>query len=98
MLQQLRIYEIFDDTKAAFHDRFRDHAARIMRKYGFRIVSMWEARTDRRTGFVYMLEWSYIASKTRAWEVFMAMRNGRRSSRSPVQATAGSSAKSKTGF
>ena len=72
MIQQLRIYEIFDDTKPAFHDRFRDHAARIMRNYGFRIVSMWEAKTDRRTEFVYLLEWPDVATKTRAWEAFMA--------------------------
>ncbi|HSX63636.1 MAG TPA: NIPSNAP family containing protein, partial [Pseudoxanthomonas sp.] len=37
-IHQLRIYEIFDDTKAAFHDRFRDHAARIMARHDFRIL------------------------------------------------------------
>lgn len=26
MIQQLRIYEIFEDNKAVFHGRFRDHA------------------------------------------------------------------------
>ena len=72
MIQQLRIYEIFDDTKAAFHDRFRDHAARIMGNHGFRIVSMWETKTDRRTEFVYLLEWPDAATKTRAWDAFMA--------------------------
>jgi hypothetical protein len=38
MIQQLRIYEIFENNKAAFHARFRDHAARIMQRYGFRHV------------------------------------------------------------
>ena len=42
MIHQLRIYEIFDANKAAFHARFRDHAGRIMRKYDFRILAMWE--------------------------------------------------------
>ena len=32
MIHQQRIYEIFDATKDAFHTRFRDHAARIMRR------------------------------------------------------------------
>ncbi len=41
MIHQLRIYEIFERNKAAFHDRFRDHAARIMRSYGFDIIAMW---------------------------------------------------------
>ena len=57
MIQQLRIYEIFENNKAAFHARFRDHAARIMRsRYGFRFVAMWEAKFADRTEFVYLLE------------------------------------------
>ena len=42
MIHQLRIYEIFDQNKKAFHDRFRDHAWRIMRSHGFNILGMWE--------------------------------------------------------
>jgi NIPSNAP protein len=73
MIQQLRIYEIFEKNKAAFHARFRDHAARIMRaKYGFSIVAMWETRFGDRTEFVYLLEWPDAAVKTRAWSAFMA--------------------------
>ena len=50
MIQQLRIDEIFERNKAAFHNRFRDHAARITRtKYGFRIVAMWETKFGDRT-------------------------------------------------
>jgi heme-degrading monooxygenase HmoA len=71
MIHQLRIYEIFDDTKNAFHARFHDHAARIMRHYGFRIVAMWEAKTERRTEFVYLLEWPDERTKTNAWAAFM---------------------------
>src|ERR1051325_7043650 len=57
VVHQLRIYEIFDNNKQAFHDRFRDHAMRIMAKYDFHIVSMWEAKNGTRTEFVYLLEW-----------------------------------------
>jgi heme-degrading monooxygenase HmoA len=71
MIHQLRIYEIFDATKDAFHTRFRDHAARIMRRYGFHIVAMWEAKTDKRTEFVYLLEWPDERTKTSAWAAFM---------------------------
>ena len=39
VIHQLRIYEIFDNNKKAFHDRFRDHAMRIMAKYDFKIVA-----------------------------------------------------------
>jgi hypothetical protein len=73
MIQQLRIYEIFENNKAAFHARFRDHAARIMRsRYDFRIVAMWETRFNDRTEFVYVLEWPDEAAKTAAWKAFMA--------------------------
>ena len=44
VIHQLRIYEIFDSNKKAFHDRFRDHAMRIMARYDFRIVATWESK------------------------------------------------------
>jgi hypothetical protein len=57
VIHQLRIYEIFDSNKKAFHDRFRDHAMRIMAKYDFKIVATWESKKGNRTEFVYLLEW-----------------------------------------
>jgi hypothetical protein len=71
MIQQLRIYEIFERNKAAFHARFRDHAAPIMRKYGFHILGMWEAKGAERTEFIYILEWLDEAAKKAAWDAFM---------------------------
>ena len=55
VIHQLRIYEIFDNIKKAFHDRFRDHAMRIMAKYDFKIVATWESKKDNRTEFIYCL-------------------------------------------
>ncbi|HEY1013488.1 MAG TPA: NIPSNAP family protein [Herpetosiphonaceae bacterium] len=72
MLHQLRIYEIFEDSKAAFHARFRDHAMRIMATYGFRFEAMWEARSGERTEFVYLLAWQDEAALRSAWAAFMA--------------------------
>jgi NIPSNAP protein len=72
MIHQLRIYEIFESNKVAFHARFADHAARIMRKYGFDIVAMWEARRPERTEFVYLLRWPDAEVMQRAWNAFMA--------------------------
>jgi heme-degrading monooxygenase HmoA len=71
MIHQLRIYEIFEPNKAAFHARFRDHAARIMRRYGFKIRAMWETKTTARTEFVYLLEWPDETTKIAAWDAFM---------------------------
>ncbi len=72
MIHQLRIYEIFEATKEAFYARFRDHAARIMRRHGFDIAAMWEARTDDCIEFVYLLRWPDEPTKTGAWTSFMA--------------------------
>ncbi len=72
MIHQLRIYEIFEHNKAAFHERFRDHAARIMRSYGFAIIAVWEAQTEARTEFVYLLTWPDEATMQRAWAQFRA--------------------------
>ena len=70
-MYQLRIYEIFDRNKAAFHDRFRDHAAPIMARHGFDIVSMWEARGESGPEFVYLLRWPDEATMTDRWASFM---------------------------
>src|ERR687888_2038552 len=71
LIHQLRIYEIFDNNKKAFHDRFRDHAMRIMAKYDFKIVATWESRKDNRTEFVYLLEWPDKETMTNRWEKFL---------------------------
>ena len=72
MIHQLRIYEIFEHNKAAFHNRFSDQAARIMKSYGFDIISMWEAKMEHRTEFVYLLAWPDEQTMRQAWEQFRA--------------------------
>lgn len=72
MIHQLRIYEIFDRNKAAFHARFRDHAARIMARHGFRIVALWETASTGRTEFAYILAWPDAETKAKAWASFRA--------------------------
>jgi hypothetical protein len=72
VVHQLRIYEIFDNNKQAFHDRFRDHAMSIMKKYDFNIVAMWEAKNGTRTEFVYLLEWPDETTMKDRWAKFMA--------------------------
>ncbi len=72
MVQQLRIYEIFEHNKEAFHARFRDHAMRIMRRHGFRFVALWESVRPERTEFVYLLDWPDLAGMDAAWRAFLA--------------------------
>ena len=72
VIRQLRIYEIFERNKAAFHDRFRDHALRIMARHGFHVLSTWETAHAGRTEFAYILEWPDVETKERAWRAFLA--------------------------
>jgi hypothetical protein len=71
VIHQLRIYEIFDGNKKAFHERFRDHAMRIMAKYDFKIIATWEAKQNNRTEFIYLLEWPDKKTMTDRWAKFM---------------------------
>jgi hypothetical protein len=71
-IQQLRIYEIFERNKAAFHTRFRDHGQRIMKRHGFDIVAMWESQRPERTEFVYVLRWPDEPTMKSRWAAFMA--------------------------
>ena len=71
-IQQLRIYEIFERNKAAFHARFRDHGQRIMKRHGFDIIVMWESQRPERTEFVYILQWPDEATMKARWAAFMA--------------------------
>ncbi|KAM3099095.1 NIPSNAP family protein [Phormidesmis sp. 146-12] len=72
VIHQLRIYEIFDSNKTAFHERFRDHVMRIMARYDFKIVATWESRHQNRTELVYLLEWSDTETMKERWAAFMA--------------------------
>ncbi|MEM9012694.1 MAG: NIPSNAP family protein [Pseudomonadota bacterium] len=72
MINQLRIYEIFADTRVAFLDRFRDHASRIMARHGFRIQAMWVTEREAGLAFVYLLTWTDAAEMEAAWTAFMA--------------------------
>jgi len=72
VVHQLRVYELFENTREAFHERFRDHAQRIMERYNFRIVAMWESRTGERIEFVYLLEWPDEETMKERWSAFMA--------------------------
>lgn len=72
-IQQLRIYEIPEENRAAFNDRFRDHAARIMKRYGFNIRAIWESRSpEGKLQFVYLLDWQDEMAMKAAWTRFMA--------------------------
>jgi hypothetical protein len=71
-LQQLRIYEINRANRDAFHQRFQDHALRIMQRHGFSVVDMWESDTGEKLQFVYVLSWPDRATMDARWKAFLA--------------------------
>lgn len=71
-VHQLRIYEIPKENRQVFLDRFRDHALRIMEKYGFHIIGLWESEFNEKTEFVYLLEWKDEDTMKAARDKFMA--------------------------
>jgi heme-degrading monooxygenase HmoA len=71
-IYQLRIYEVPKENEQVFHERFRDHAYRIMKKYNFKILAMWKSEFNERTEFVYLLEWENESIMKGGWEKFLA--------------------------
>jgi hypothetical protein len=43
-----------------------------MRRYDFKILSMWESRSGAKTEFVYLLEWPDQQVMADRWSAFMA--------------------------
>ena len=72
MIHQLRTYKLTDQGRTEFRNRFRDHAARIMQPYGFKIVGAWEKPDGDNAEFLYMLEWSDESAMKSGWENFLA--------------------------
>jgi hypothetical protein len=71
-VQQLRIYEVPPANEAVFHARFRDHAMRIMARYGFAIRSIWRSENEGKVEFVYLLDWPDTQTMKTAWDAFLA--------------------------
>jgi hypothetical protein len=71
-IYQLRIYEVSPDLRDVFHNRFKKHALRIMKRYGFNVVALWESSSVSNFEFVYILKWPDEATMERQWKLFLA--------------------------
>lgn len=68
---QLRIYEVSPDKRDVFHNRFKNHALRIMKRYGFEVIALWESSSVVNFEFIYMLKWPDAATMERQWRLFL---------------------------
>lgn len=71
-VHQLRVYDLEPGKTSVFHARFRDHAARIMRRHDFKILAMWDMPSPEGPKFAYLLEWPDDAAMKAGWAAFMA--------------------------
>lgn len=71
-VHQLRIYELTKENKEVFHERFKTEAMRIMKKYEFNIIAIWETEFENKIEFAYLLQWETEAALKKGWEGFMA--------------------------
>lgn len=72
MINQLRLYSVDPARREVFLERFRDHAARIMRdRYNFHILSMW-LTDEEQPRFACLFAWPDSAAMRSAWERFRA--------------------------
>lgn len=69
---QLRIYEVSSAKKEIFHHRFKNHALRIMKRYGFEVIALWESSSVVNFEFIYILKWPDAATMDRQWKLFLA--------------------------
>jgi hypothetical protein len=70
-LHQLRIYEVNRANREPFHQRFQDHALRIMKKYGFQVIDMWESESAEKLQFIYLLAWPDSGTMEERWKAFL---------------------------
>ncbi|MBW4457115.1 MAG: NIPSNAP family protein [Nostoc indistinguendum CM1-VF10] len=71
-LQQLRIYKVNRSNKDAFHQRFQDHALRIMKRHGFKIIDIWESDSGEKVEFIYLLAWPDKSTMDLRWREFLS--------------------------
>jgi hypothetical protein len=69
---QLRIYEVSPDKREPFHQRFEQHALRIMQRYQFHPIALWESTSVIDFEFIYILAWPDLQTMEQQWKLFLA--------------------------
>ena len=72
MVYEERTYEIPNQVRKAFHERFEKHAMRLMKKYGFEVGGCCDEVIGDMQNFVYILAWPDMNARQEAWTKFNA--------------------------
>ena len=71
-IYQLRIYEVSPGKREIFHNRFKNHALRIMKRYDFKVIALWKSSSVADFEFIYLLKWPDVEVMDRQWKLFLA--------------------------
>lgn len=67
MLYEMRTYEIPNQNRRVFHERFEKHAMRLMEKHGFKVVGAWDEAIGHQQEFHYLLSWKDLNTRQASW-------------------------------
>lgn len=71
---EMRVYTANPGKMEALHQRFRDHANRLLAKHGMEVVGHWTVESGEGAGttMVFILAYPSKEAREKAWEAFKA--------------------------
>lgn len=70
MIYEMRTYEIPNNVRGVFQERFENKAMPLMNKHGFKVIGCWDEAIGDMQNFIYILEWPDMGARMTAWKAF----------------------------
>ncbi len=70
MIHELRTYEIPNNARRAFHERFEKHTLPIMQRHGIKVLIIWDEEIGDMQNFCYIIEWLSLTEREEKWPKF----------------------------
>jgi hypothetical protein len=70
MIYELRTYEIPNNVRNAFHERFEQHALPLMKQHGITVIGCWDEVIGEMQNFCYIIQWKNLADREATWPKF----------------------------
>jgi hypothetical protein len=67
MIYELRRYELQQNNKAAFYERFEVQLMPLFEKYGFKLEGAWDTAIGDVPEYTYVLAWTDLNTRQAAW-------------------------------
>jgi len=72
VIYELRVYWPAPGKMGALHKRFNDHTIGLFKKHGIEVVGFWEAMIGTSNVLHYIVRFSDLGHRERAWAAFGA--------------------------